>query len=433
MDYKETLEFLFTQLPMYQREGKAAYKANLDNTLALDEYFDHPHKKFKTVHVAGTNGKGSVSHMLASILQEAGLKVGLYTSPHLIDFRERIKINGNEITENDVVDFVDNHKDIIAKLKPSFFEMTVAMAFDYFARQEVDVAVIEVGMGGRLDSTNIITPLVSVITNIGLDHMQFLGNTISDIAMEKAGIIKNGIPVIIGEYTDETYSVFKQVAKEKEAFICFSQKRFIVRPLDKNDRYHNFTVRNEQSGTTFNVALDLLGEYQKRNLPAVFGSLQILVPFFNIPKEAIINGLSKVTSNTGLKGRWQIIKDKPKVICDTGHNGAGLKAIVAQLKKENCKRLFVIFGTVNDKDIHSLLELLPKSAYYYFSQACIPRAMKAEVLAEIGFKMSFKGEVCINVTQAYNRALEDANEDDLVFVGGSTFVVADLLESKKIQ
>lgn len=427
MDYKQTLEFLFTQLPVYQRDGKAAYKANLNNTLALDEYFGHPHTKFKTVHVAGTNGKGSVSHMLSSILQEAGLKVGLYTSPHLVDFRERIKMNGKEIPEADVVGFVEQHKEFINELKPSFFEMTVAMAFDYFAKQEVDIAVIEVGMGGRLDSTNIITPLVSIITNIGLDHTQFLGNSLSEIAREKAGIIKNGIPVIIGEYTDVTYNVFKEVAEENDAFICFSQNRFIVRVIEGESGYQNFTVRNEQSGTTFNVSLDLLGDYQRKNIPAVFGALQILVPYFNIPKEAITNGLCKVVLNTGLKGRWQILNKKPRVICDTGHNMEGIEQVVKQLQKEKYDELFVVFGTVNDKNIHEILKALPKDAYYFFTQAAIPRALNAEKLAKTSFKIGLKGEICANVKDAYEAALVKANDNDVVFVGGSTFVVADLL------
>lgn len=428
MNYSETLNFLFTQLPVYQRDGQAAYKANLDNTIALDKYFDHPHQKYKTIHVAGTNGKGSVSHMLASILQEAGLKVGLYTSPHLIDFRERMKVNGDLIPEKDVIDFVEKHHAIIKDLKPSFFEMTVAMAFNYFAQENVDVAVIEVGMGGRLDSTNIITPLVSIITNIGLDHTQFLGSSIKEIAKEKAGIIKEGIPVIIGEFTEETYPVFKAKAKEKSAFICFSQNRFKVRSVRLEKGFRDYTVRNEQSGTTFNISLDLLGNYQQRNLPAVFGALQILVPFFNIPKESITNGLSKVSTNTGLKGRWLIISETPKVICDTGHNKEGVELIVKQLEKETYTKLYFVFGTVNDKDAFQILKLLPPNAYYFFTQANIPRAMNADKLLEIGMQTGLKGEACSNVEEAYSKALKQAKNDDLVFVGGSTFIVADLLK-----
>ena len=338
MDYQKTIEFIFSQLPMFQRVGKEAYKANLDTTIALDEHFKHPHRKYKTIHVAGTNGKGSVSHMLASILQESGLKVGLYTSPHLIDFRERIKINGNAINEKDVIDFVVNNKSFIEEIKPSFFEMTVAMAFNYFAEQDVDIAVVEVGMGGRLDSTNIINPILSIITNIGLDHIDFLGSTLEDIAVEKAGIIKNNIPIIIGEERVETAQIFIDKAAEKDALFCFSERRFKKRLLDYNNGCQELSIRNEQSGTTFNISLDLMGEYQQKNVLSVFAALQLLTPLFNLPKSAIVSGLANVAKNTKLRGRWETIQELPKVICDTGHNKEGITVIVNQLKKKTNRR-----------------------------------------------------------------------------------------------
>jgi len=430
MNYQKTIDYLFSQLPMYQRLGQAAYKNNLDNTLALDSHLGHPHRSFKTIHVAGTNGKGSVSHMLASILQESGLKTGLYTSPHLYDFRERIKINGEWIPESEVVEFVDLNKIILDKIKPSFFEMTVAMAFNYFAKQEVDVAVIEVGMGGRLDSTNIITPVVSIITNIGYDHMAFLGSTLKQIATEKAGIIKEGVPVIIGEYNKETSSVFIEKTSKLDTFICFSERRFFVRDLKNGESgKQELAIRNEQSGTTYNVSLDLNGDYQKKNVIPVFGALQILVPLFNLPKDAIISGMSKVVSNTGLSGRYQIIQEKPKVICDTGHNKEGLSLVFEQITQEHFNKLHVVFGTVSDKDIESILSLLPKDAQYYFTQAKIPRAFDYIKLKEIALSFNLKGEGFSTVKEAYASAIKNAAPNDLIFIGGSTFVVSDFLQS----
>jgi dihydrofolate synthase/folylpolyglutamate synthase len=426
MNYQETIEFLFSQLPMYQRVGKAAYKANLDNTLALDAHFSHPHKKFKTIHVAGTNGKGSVSHMLSSIMQEAGLKTGLYTSPHLVDFRERIKINGEVISENEVVRFVDENKIILEKLKPSFFEMTVAMAFNYFAEQNVDVAIIEVGLGGRLDSTNIIKPMVSIITNIGFDHVAFLGDTLAKIAKEKAGIIKQEVPIIIGEYNEETAPVFIEKAAYHSSQICFSERRFNVRTITPSISTCELAVKNEQSGTTFNISLDLLGEYQKKNIIPVFGALQVLTPLLNLPKQAIIKGLANVISNTNLKGRWQLIQDKPKVICDTGHNYEGLKIVLAQLIAQQYHKLHILVGMVDDKDVSKVLSLFPQSATYYFTKASIPRALASDKLAEIAKGEGLVGNSYKNVELAYKDALKNASDEDLIFVGGSNFVVADL-------
>jgi len=428
MDYNQTINYLFSQLPMYQRDGKAAYKANLDNTISLDKYFEHPHRSFQTIHVAGTNGKGSVSHMLASILQESGLKTGLYTSPHLLDFRERITINGEMISEKEVVDFVYENQGKIDEIKPSFFEMSVAMAFSHFRNKKVDVAVIEVGMGGRLDSTNIISPLVSIITNIGFDHTAFLGNSLSDIAQEKAGIIKHGVPVVIGELNEETEPIFRKTAKANASLVCFSERRFSIRTINSNSLAQEIAVKNKQSGTTFNISLDLMGAYQKKNIIPVFGALQILVPYFNIPKHAIISGLSKVVSNTNLLGRWQVIQDSPKVICDTGHNKEGLSYVFEQLSKETFSKLHIVFGTVDDKDLDSILEILPQDAQYYFTQAEIPRAMDSMKLSEAALRIGIQGKNFPNIPEAFRDAISNTKPSDLVFIGGSTFVVADLLK-----
>ncbi len=429
MDYQQTINFLFSQLPMFQREGKAAYKDNLDNTLALDAYFNHQHKKFKTIHVAGTNGKGSVSHMIASVLQESGLKTGLYTSPHLTDFRERIKVNGVMMYEASVVDFVSNHKRIIEELKPSFFELTVAMAFNYFAQEQVDVAVIEVGMGGRLDSTNIIKPVLSIITNIGLDHTQFLGNTLELIAKEKAGIIKERVPVIIGAQQAETTPVFEEIAKARNAPLCFASKRFYISKTGFENNLQQLTIKNKQSGTTLDLELDLLGNYQKDNLLTVMAAMQILIPMFDIPKSTLVTGLKKVVKNTGLRGRWQVIQKTPLIICDTGHNYDGIAFIVNQLAHETYDKLHVVFGMVNDKDPSAVLNILPRDAIYYFTKASIPRAMNHEKLMETAKSFNLQGEAYSTVADAVNAAKHQLNEKDLLFIGGSTFVVADFLGS----
>lgn len=428
MNYQEVLDFLFSQLPMYQRDGKIAYKDNLDNTKALDEYLGEPHKKFKTVHVAGTNGKGSVSHMIASVLQEAGLKTGLYTSPHLIDFRERIKINGEMISESEVIGFVEMHKAFIENLKPSFFELTVAMAFEYFAQQKVDVAVIEVGMGGRLDSTNIITPIISIITNIGYDHTQFLGETLDKIAYEKAGIIKRGIPIVIGEQHYLTTPVFEEIANECESPICFAEKRFTLLKSNIQSGLQQVNVKNEQSGTTIEAELDLLGIYQKKNIVTVMAAMQLLIPFFGIPKSALVSGLSKVVKNTGLQGRWQVMGEQPRVICDTGHNFEGIYLVLEQLKKEKFEKLHIVFGVVNDKDPEKVLEILPKNAEYYFTRASIPRALDERELHKKAIQKGLLGVNYPSVKHAFQAATEKANTTDLIFVGGSTFIVADFLK-----
>ncbi len=413
---------------MYQRQGKAAYKANLDNTHALDEHFGHPHQRFKSIHIAGTNGKGSVSHMLASVLQEAGYKTGLYTSPHLKDFRERIKINGKEISENYVVKFVEENFVFFNKLKPSFFEMTVALAFQYFADEKVDVALIEVGMGGRLDSTNIITSELSVITNISKDHTQFLGDTIEKIAEEKAGIIKKAVPVIIGESQTESKSVFIQKTKELSAPIYFANEHFrIDYALQTIDEKQSFNVYKADNLVYPDLKIDLLGMYQKKNLITTLQAIEILKEKFNIDKEHIYQGLSNIQKNTGLKGRWQIIGHNPRIVCDTGHNEAGIKEVIHQIENTPYRKLYMIIGVVNDKNIDTVLSLFPKNAEYIFTKANIPRALDANELAEKAKQFGLKGTVISKVSDALKAAKAKAEAPDMIFVGGSTFVVAEVV------
>lgn len=406
MNYKETIDYLFGQLPMYQRQGKAAYKANLDNTWALMDLLKHPYKNFKSIHVGGTNGKGSTSHMLASVLQEQGYKVGLYTSPHLVDFRERIKINGQLISEAKVVEFVEQYRAQFEAINLSFFEWTVGLAFHYFAQQKVDVAIVEVGLGGRLDSTNVINPMLSIITNIGLDHTQFLGDTHEKIAQEKAGIIKQNTPVIIGETTPETKAVFWEVAQKQNAPITFCED------LSENNL----------------PTCDLKGSYQKANIKTANEAIkQLIASGITVSEEAIKTGFNNVVKNTGLLGRWQIIQRHPQVICDTGHNNEGVEHLVNQLKEISNNQLHIVWGMVNDKNIESVIQLLPKTANYYFTQASIPRALAANKLQSVAQKNGLQGEVYDSVKKAYKKALEKAQANDLVFVGGSTFVVADFL------
>lgn len=405
MNYKETLDWMFAQLPMFQRQGKTAFKKDLTNSLAFSKHLNYPEKKFKSIHVAGTNGKGSTSHMIASVLQEAGYKVGLYTSPHLKDFRERVKINGKEISENDVIDFIEKNTSFLTEHKLSFFEMTVGLAFDCFAKQQVDFAVVEVGLGGRLDSTNIIVPEVSVITNIGIDHTQFLGETLPEIAFEKAGIIKNGIPVVIGEFQEQTYPVFEKIAQEKKSPLFLA----------------SINIEN-------NYLSDLKGGYQIHNIKTVVQTIAILkTQGFNISEESIKEGLLKVVKNTGLLGRWQILNEQPKVICDTGHNKEGLIHVFKQLEQESFEKLHIVFGVVSDKDLDSILPLFPKNATYYFCKPNIPRGLSEEVLQSQCTEFGLIGNVYVSVNEAYKEALKQANKDDLVFIGGSTFVVAEVV------
>lgn len=429
--YQQVLDYLYSQLPMFQRTGAAAYKDNLDNTIRLDEMFGHPHRSFKTIHVAGTNGKGSVSHMLASVLQEAGYKTGLYISPHLKDFRERIRVNGEMISEKAVVRFTElfQQKNEIEKLEPSFFELTVSMAFDFFRSMEVDVAVIEVGLGGRLDSTNIITPEISVITNISFDHMALLGNTLPKIAAEKAGIIKKDVPVVVGETSHETSFVFEQFAEKVQTKLTFADQEYRA-------DYSMLTIDGKQSlnihknGRLFypDLKLDLLGIYQRHNVPTVLKAIDLLNEKGWILSENMIRiGLLNVIRNTGLLGRWQIIGHNPLVICDTGHNPAGIKLVVEQINQTAWKQLHMVIGMVSDKDQDEVLSLLPQNAHYYFTKASIPRAAEPEMLAAKAVRFGLKGDCYPTVRQALSEALASAGKNDLVFVGGSTFVVAEIL------
>jgi dihydrofolate synthase/folylpolyglutamate synthase len=429
MTYPQTLEFLFSQLPAYHRIGKAAYKNDLFNILALDEYFDHPHMKYQTIHVAGTNGKGSVSHMIASVLQEAGFKTGLYTSPHLKDFRERIKVNSEMISEIDVTAFVSGHNNLIMSLKPSFFEMTVAMAFDHFAKSKVDVAVIEVGLGGRLDSTNIIKPVMSVITNIGHDHMDLLGNTLEKIAIEKAGIIKERIPVVISETDPATNEVFISKAIESGSSISFADTRFSCKLGEsinhQGERRYNLidlVTKKILEGTSI-----LGGDYQERNIQAVFSVFDTLKESFKHSEKNLVDGIRNVVKNTGLKGRWQILGYEPLTICDTGHNKEGLEYVLDQIRRIPKSGLHMIIGFVNDKDLSSVLPLFPTHAIYYFTKASIPRALNEEKLMSEAAKYGLKGKSCPDVKTALRSARKNASKSDMIFIGGSTFIVAEVI------
>ena len=424
MDYQETLRWLFAQLPMYQREGQAAYKANLDNTLLLDKYFRHTHHQFKTIHVAGTNGKGSVSHMLASILQEAGYKTGLYTSPHLKDFRERIKINGKMISERYVTEFIETHQPVFASIRPSFFEMTVAMAFKYFADEKVDIAVIEVGLGGRLDSTNIITPLTSVITNISFDHMALLGNTLETIAEEKAGIIKPGIPAVIGTRNPAYDFVFEKKAARCKSPLQFASDHWHLEPNEDG----SYDLQHSSGWQFQNLCCELKGIYQRKNIPNVLETIPCLRQSgLSLSDEQIRQGIAKVITNTGLLGRWQTLNQSPLTICDTGHNIDGISEITRQLKTCHYKRLHFVIGMVSDKDISSVLDILPREAVYYFCKASIPRAMDENALAEKARHTGLKGSTYPTVAEAYAAARRNATSEDMIYIGGSTFVVAEVL------
>ena len=405
MNYQETINWMFNQLPMYQLQGASAYKKDLTNAHLLIDHLDNPQEKIKCIHVAGTNGKGSTSHMLASILQEAGYKVGLYTSPHLKDFRERIKINGIEISEAFVTDFTNKHKPFFEANDMSFFEMTVGLAFDYFAKEKVDIAIIEVGMGGRLDATNIITPLISVITNIGLDHTQFLGNTLESVAFEKAGIIKPNIPVVIGEYTPETKTVFLAKAKECDSEIYFASDLI-----------------------TETYPSDLIGDYQLQNKKTVLQTIAVLnaQKEFKVFQDDIKSGLLLVVKNTGLQGRWQQLGEFPKIICDTAHNKNGLEIVMNQIRKETFEKLHIVLGVVNDKDLDEVLPLFPIDAIYYFCKPNIPRGLDSGILQEKAKKYNLDGNTYDSVINAYHAAKNNATKNDFIFIGGSTFVVSEL-------
>ncbi|MEN8188042.1 MAG: folylpolyglutamate synthase/dihydrofolate synthase family protein [Bacteroidota bacterium] len=404
MNYQETLNWMFAQLPMYQRQGKTAFKKDLTNILAASRHLDFPEKKFLSIHVAGTNGKGSTSHMIASILQEAGYKVGLYTSPHLKDFRERIRVNGQPISEQNVVYFIDSNRTFLEKQKLSFFEMTVAMAFDHFVKRSVDIAVVEVGLGGRLDSTNIITPEVSVITNIGLDHTQFLGETIEEIAFEKGGVIKPGVPVVVGEKQKETTPVFEKISGLNNTEIHYAE---------------------ELVGKTYKT--DLPGDYQKKNIKTAVLAVRILDQGnFKISEKEIENGLQNVVENTALKGRYQVLQSNPKVICDTAHNKEGLLFVLDQVQREVFDNLHIVLGVVNDKNLESIMPLFPKNAQYYFCKPDIPRGLDAQELMLAANEFGLTGNTFSTVIEAYQSAKKNAAKNDLIYVGGSTFVVAEM-------
>jgi dihydrofolate synthase/folylpolyglutamate synthase len=429
MNYSDTIEFLYSHLPVYFRIGKAAYKADLNNTLALDEYLGHPRLRFQSIHIAGTNGKGSVSHMLASILQEAGYKTALYTSPHLKDYRERIKVNGEMISEDEVIGFVGKISDKIDSIQPSFFEISVAMAFDYFARKNIDVAVVETGLGGRLDSTNIINPLLSIITNIGFDHMDLLGNTLGKIAQEKAGIIKQNIPVLIGESEVETTDVFIKRSDEMKSPISFADKLFSCHMEDHYmiDGSRGFKLRDLNKNEEIQGQIPLAGDYQAKNIQIVAAAVKILRNQFEFTSANLINGIRNVVINTGLSGRWQVLETKPLIICDTGHNKPGLEYVTAQIKRIKKKRLHIVIGFVNDKDIDPILPLFPTDAVYYFTNASVPRALNSAILKAKALTYGLKGEAYNDVMSALNSAKKNAGDDDMIFIGGSTFVVAEVL------
>lgn len=428
MNYDEAINFLFTQLPMYQRNGAAAYKDNLENTLKMDSYFGHPHLKFRSIHVAGTNGKGSVSHLLASVLQEAGYRTGLYTSPHLVDFRERIRVNGEMIPQDKVVDFVEKHGQLIDEIGPSFFEMTVAMAFDYFAKEEVEVAVVEVGLGGRLDSTNIITPMLSVITNIGMDHVAILGDSLWKIAGEKSGIIKEGVPVVIGKRQESCAAVFYEKAKELNSPISWGGDKIRVEQRAYANRYQLVDIFRGEQLLFEKVKLPLPGPYQSENLATVIASLEELRKGgLRIDDESILKGIEGVIVNTGLQGRWQVLSDKPLTICDTGHNEDGIRSVMSQLLLIPASRLHIVIGMVSDKDVDNVLRLFPSDAVYYFTWASIPRSLAPELLRDAGAVYGLEGGVYGDVKSAIAAARENAADNDLIFIGGSTFVVAEAI------
>ena len=427
--YEKTCAWLFSQLPMYQRQGRAAYKDNLVNTEALDKYFNHPHRNFRSVHIGGTNGKGSVSHMIAAILQKAGYKTGLYSSPHLLDFRERIRVQGELMPKKEVVDWVKQHGKILEEIKPSFFEMTVAMAFDYFSRSGVDVAVIEVGMGGRLDSTNIIVPELSVITNISFDHVEFLGDSLEKIAGEKAGIIKDRVPVLIGEEREETFGVFEAVANRKNAPL-YSAPRFFNVPYSAlaADGCQYFNVRQGRQIAYPGLKSDLAGIIQRKNLPVVLQAVEILRRRrFAISENAVYEGIALTRELTGLRGRWEIIEKDPWLVMDTAHNEAGFRQILKQLEEVRYENFHMVMGVVNDKDIDHVLRLLPKEGRYYFTRAQIPRSLDPKILAAKAAFYGLTGSIFETVPEALASARSSAGKNDLILVGGSTFVVADAM------
>ena len=435
MTYQETCNYLFTQTPMFEKQGVSGYKEGLENTLALDEHFGHPHKNFRSIHIAGTNGKGSCAHTIAAILQQCGYRVGLYTSPHLVDFRERIRINGQPIPENYVVDFVENERNFFEPLQPTFFELTTAMAFKYFSEMQVDIAVIEVGLGGRLDCTNLITPILSVITNISLDHTQLLGDSLEQIAMEKAGIIKSGVPVVIGEALPETRPVFEAMAEENKAPIIFAE--------DRPEGFHAELQLSEMVYETRSygtITGELCGRYQAKNANTILWVIRKLEDFGYMYRYTddsksptkgleIKAGFKNVCATTGLMGRWQVVSESPTVVCDTGHNPAGWEYLSRQLNEVECKNMYIVFGVVEDKDVDGIMALLPKRASYFFTKASNKRALSERVLQMMGQQLGLSGNVYPSVAEAFSAAKIIAKEGDFVFIGGSSYVVADFLKN----
>jgi len=429
MTYDETIEYMFSQLPMFHRIGKSAYKANLDTALYFDKHFAYPHRAYKTIHVAGTNGKGSVSHMLAAILQIAGYKTGLFTSPHLKDFRERIRVNGQMILKDEVIDFIENNKITFEEIQPSFFEMTSALAFYYFKKSEVDIAVIEVGMGGRLDSTNVIEPVLSVITNISFDHTEFLGDTLAKIAAEKAGIIKEKTPVVIGQYRPETWPVFLDFGIRLNSPVLLAEERYSTGySLFTDDGKQFFQVLSDSKVVYPNLKLDLAGFYQRENICTVLASVdELRAQGFRISNNHIYEALEQVTTLTGLQGRWQTLGNNPLIVCDTGHNLDGITWLLKQIKSVPFNRLHMVIGFVKDKDVSSILQMLPETAIYYFTNAAIPRALEASKLANLAGEYGLHGSIFSTVKQAFDAAKTNASSNDFIFVGGSTFVVAEVV------
>lgn len=430
MDYKETISWLFDQLPMYQRIGKAAYKADLSNTVAILDAIGNPEKNLKAIHIAGTNGKGSVAHIIASILQEAGYKTGLYTSPHLKDFRERIKINGQLIPEKKVTNFIKAYKKTFVDIKSSFFEMTVGLAFKFFADEKVDFAVIETGLGGRLDSTNLCKPVVSVITNIGIDHTSFLGNTIEEIASEKAGIIKHNIPVVVGKHQLGVDSIFDSFSTKMSSPIYYAEDDMELRTFQSdNEDIQSMDVWHKNQIIITGLKSPLLGKYQDENICTALRVIELLKEneIIEVSTSNITEGVENIIDNTGFYGRWQKLSSNPRTICDTGHNIDGIKSVIKQLEELNFTHLHFVIGMVNDKDVFSILTLLPNNATYYFCKPDIPRGMDEEELTRYGFKAGLNGKSYNSVTQAYHSAINNAGINDLVFVGGSTFVVSEII------
>lgn len=426
MTYEETIDYLFHATPVFENVGASAYKEGLTNTLALDNHFNHPHRQYKTIHVAGTNGKGSCSHTLASILQAEGYKVGLYTSPHLIDFRERIRVNGQCIDQERVIRFVEQERSFFEPLHPSFFELTTALAFTYFAEQNVDIAVIEVGLGGRLDCTNIITPILSIITNISLDHTQFLGNTLPLIAKEKAGIIKDRIPVVVGETTAETKIVFEDVAKQHDAPLIFAEDNNEIIASKYDNALQERVYKTQSFGE---IHGDLMGNYQDKNANTVLNAVKVLKNnnLIKLSDNSIRQGFKQVSTTTGLLGRWQCIQKSPATYCDTGHNVGGWIYLSQQLAQQNCEQMRIVFGMVNDKDLSTIIQMLPQNAQYYWTQPSCQRAFPVEKVAQLGRENHLHGKAFPTVSDAYQAAMHDADAQDFIFIGGSSYVVADLL------